>query len=155
MAELELTDDCAIHYLSEGGGERTFLLFNGATLPLEFWGGLADRLARASRVLRFDQRNAGSTRAQGVFSLNDVAPDAARLLDHLGIERAVVVGHAWGGRAAQVFTRDYPHRVDGMVICGTGGQFSPSVDAAALTSLNDAMRSGDRAAWETSVEAVY
>jgi pimeloyl-ACP methyl ester carboxylesterase len=41
------------------------------------------------------------------------------------------------------------------VICGTGGQFPPSVDAAELKSLNEATRSGDRTAWETSVEAVY
>jgi 3-oxoadipate enol-lactonase len=70
-------------------------------------------------VVRFDQRNAGATQADGSFSLLDIAADAAALLDYLKIERVIIAGHAWGGRVAQVFTRDYPHRVAGLVLCGT------------------------------------
>ncbi|MBI4768473.1 MAG: alpha/beta fold hydrolase [Deltaproteobacteria bacterium] len=73
------------------------MLFNGATLPLQFWDPVARDLAIQDRVLRLDQRNAGDTRASGSFSLLDVAADAAALLDHLQIERVIVAGHAWGG----------------------------------------------------------
>ena len=85
--------------------------------------------------MRLDQRNAGATRASGSFSLLDVAADAAALLDHLKIERAIVAGHAWGGRVAQVFARDYPHRVTGLVICGTGGQFPATVPPALVAAM--------------------
>lgn len=133
--------------------QQTFLLFNGASLTTEFWGSLATRLAESGRVIRFDQRNAGKTRYQGSFTLNDVAADAAALLDLLEVEKAVIVGHAWGGRAAQVFVRDYPHRVSAMVICATGGQFPP-VDTTTLDdAIREARKSDNRAAWEKAFEA--
>ncbi len=144
-----------VHYCIDGEGPHTLILFNGASLPLEFWGPVAERLAEHHRVIRFDPRNAGATRAEGSFTLNDVAADAAGLLDLAEVERAVLVGHAWGGRVAQVFARDYPHRVEGLVICGTGGQL-PAVPAGDLNrQLRDAMRAQDRPGWERAIEALF
>ena len=111
MPYLTVGGSAELHYRNDGTGSPALLLFNGATLPLEFWGPVAERLSQQHRVIRFDPRNAGATRAEGRFTLNDVAADAAALLDRAEVESAVAVGHAWGGRAAQVFARDYPHRV--------------------------------------------
>jgi pimeloyl-ACP methyl ester carboxylesterase len=151
----EWSSSVDIHYEVEGSGPATFLLFNGASLPLEFWGPVAPALAQHGRVLRFDQRNAGTTRAPGTFTLNDVAADAARLLDLVEAERAVVVGHAWGGRAAQVFARDYPHRVRGLVICGTGGELPVAGNGEISARLVAARRAGDRPAWEAALTELY
>lgn len=157
VAELELTDRCLLHYRIDGGpgGGCPLLLFNGASLPLEFWGSLVDRLAADRQVIRFDARNAGATKARGAFTLLDVARDAVNLLDTLGIERVVAVGHAWGGRVAQVFGRDYPHRVAGLVVCGTGGQFPPRVGDADLARMYAAFAERRRADWEAEIESMY
>ena len=80
------------------------LAFNGATLPLEFWDPVVAETEHALRWLRFDARNVGGTRAAGAFSLEDVAADGIALLDHVGLESAIVVGHAWGGRVGQAQT---------------------------------------------------
>jgi 3-oxoadipate enol-lactonase len=155
MSLLRLQQDLQLHYRVDGEGPMSWLLFNGATLPLQFWDPVAQGLATEHRVVRLDQRNAGATKASGCFSLLDVATDAAALLDHLKIERAIVAGHAWGGRVAQVFARDYPHRLTGLVICGTGGQFPATVPPALWQQWRDAARARDRERWEQTLEAAY
>lgn len=152
---LALSSSVDLNWRVDGNGPVVWLLLNGAGLPLEFWDDIAQALSAQHTVVRMDQRNAGKTRASGSFSLTDVAADAAALLDHLKVERVIVAGHAWGGRVAQVFARDHPHRVVGLVICGTGGQFPASTSAAALTSLREAGRSSDRIRWEAALEEAW
>jgi len=154
MTILKLEQSVQLHYLSEGDGPA-LLLFNGAGLPLTFWGETARQLACNHRVVRFDQRNAGNTRFEGSFTLNDVARDAALLLEHLGIDSATIIGHAWGGRVAQVFARDYAQMVGRMVICGTGGQFPPLDMGQWPEQYRTARRSGDRVAWEEALVAMF
>ncbi|HCY05423.1 MAG TPA: hypothetical protein DHU16_08200 [Gammaproteobacteria bacterium] len=145
----------AINYRVDGSGDTAWLLFNGATLALEFWDPLAVALAEHDTVVRFDQRNAGATQAEGLFSLPDTAGDAAAVLEHLGVESVIAVGHAWGGRAAQVFARDYPHLCRALVICGTGGQIPATVSEGLLARLREAVQAGDQVAWSARVEQIY
>lgn len=153
MPTLERQQNVKMHYAVDGDGDIALLLLNGASLPLEFWGDVASRLAERFRVVRFDARNAGKTEFAGAFTLNDIAADAMALLDHLQIEEAVVIGHAWGGRVAQVIARDYPHRVSHLVICGTGGQFPPADTKALDGDIRDARRAGDRERWAPLIES--
>lgn len=152
---LAIRDTVDLRYIAEGTGRPTWLLFNGGSLPLEFWDGLADDLASTGRVVRFDQRSAGGTRASGTFSLLDVAADAARLHAHLELGPVIAVGHAWGGRVAQVFARDYPHRVSALVLCGTGGQFPPRLEPGMQEALRAAAAARDRRAWEAALANSY
>ena len=148
---LNLDRALSLRYHSQGSGP-VLLLFNGATLPLEFWDPVADTLAQSYQIVRFDQRNAGESVFNGTFTLNDTAADAAAVLDHLDIDTAIVVGHAWGGRAAQVFARDYPHQTRALAICGTGGQLPATVDTENLKRQRQAATSGDRSVWEHALE---
>ena len=84
-SRLRLQHTVQLAYRIDGQGTPCWLLFNGASLPMQFWDGLAEGLARDATVVRMDQRNVGATRADGPFSLLDVAADAAALLDHLQI----------------------------------------------------------------------
>lgn len=155
MSLFEHRELCLTNYEVLGDTGPALLLFNGATIPLGFWGTMAPRLARHCRVVLFDQRDAGLTRFSGDFSLLDTAADGARLLDHLGIEKACVVGHARGGRAAQVFARDFPHRTAGLAICGTGGRFPSPGARERLTRLDQARRDRDREALADAVQEMY
>jgi pimeloyl-ACP methyl ester carboxylesterase len=131
------------------------LAFNGATLPLEFWDPVVAETEHVLRWLRFDARNVGGTRAAGGFSLEDIAADGAALLDHVGVEAAIVVGHAWGGRSAQVLVRDHAERVRGLVLVGSGGRHPAAVDAKAQYLLRRARRDGLRDAWEAALSDLY
>jgi pimeloyl-ACP methyl ester carboxylesterase len=145
-----------IHYRVDGAGERTFLLFNGATVPLTFWGERAMGLPTLGRVVRFDPRGVGASGdGPAPFSLGDVAADARALLDHLRIERAILVGHAWGGRVAQVFARDYPERSAALIVCSTGGHIPATGLEADREAMAAAERAGDRAAWDAAAARVY
>lgn len=129
-------------------GFRAAAFSLASTLPLEFWGPLAEKLSTIGRVICFDQRNAGGTQFEGEFTLGDVASDATRVLSHLGVQQAIVIGHAWGGRVAQVFARDFPDCVSHLVIIGTGGQFPP-VDMSETAALaQQARKRDDRTTWE-------
>ncbi|MCZ6619086.1 MAG: alpha/beta hydrolase [Gammaproteobacteria bacterium] len=155
MAMLNIQHDININYRVDGSGSPAWLLFNGATLPLEFWGSVAENLAQTSTVIRFDQRNAGDSQAEGAFTLNDTAADAAAILAHLDVSEVITVGHAWGGRAAQVFVRDYPHLVRGLVVCGTGGQFPPLLSSEVTKAMRKGAKTGDRPVWEAALESAF
>jgi pimeloyl-ACP methyl ester carboxylesterase len=79
-----------------------------------------------AQILRRDRRAAG-------YTLDDMALDAVGLLDHLGIDRAHVVGASMGGMIAQTLAIRHPERVLSLVsiMSNTGsrlnGQPSPRI----------------------------
>jgi pimeloyl-ACP methyl ester carboxylesterase len=95
--------------------------------PLLLIGGLADQLIhwddelcrdlsrRGHYVIRFDNRDAGlSTKfaqAASPYTLDDMADDAAGLLDALAIRKAHICGASMGGMIAQTVTIRHPSRV--------------------------------------------
>jgi pimeloyl-ACP methyl ester carboxylesterase len=97
---------------------------------------------RGFHVIRFDNRDAGlSTKiaapvpnvmalmagipAKAPYLLGDMAADAFGLLDHLGIERAHVVGTSMGGMIAQEMAIKAPERVLSLasIMSTTGDRF--------------------------------
>jgi pimeloyl-ACP methyl ester carboxylesterase len=107
------------------------LLIMGLGMQLIHWDReLCELLAgRGFRVIRFDNRDAGhSTKIEdgpkpnvwaaflgrtksASYTLDDMAADAFGLLDHLGIERAHLVGASQGGAIAQTMAIRRPDRV--------------------------------------------
>ena len=142
-----------IYCQQDGVAPPTFLLFNGAGCTTQTWGEMAEGLADSGQVIRFDMRGAGQTDTpEEPYTLETLAVDALALLDYLGIQRTVIIGHAFGGRVAQIFTRDYPERVSALILCGTGG-FFPPLPIRATTNITGS--STDRAPWEEAFLANY
>jgi pimeloyl-ACP methyl ester carboxylesterase len=79
---------------------------------------LGERLAARHRVILIDRAGLGWSRRRrrGGSSLAYQAAVLRDVLDRLGIDRAVVVGHSWGGALATTFALDYPERVAGLVL---------------------------------------
>jgi pimeloyl-ACP methyl ester carboxylesterase len=72
------------------------------------------------RTVTYDHRGVGESRDPGgAFSTADLADDAARLLDTIGIERANVLGAFMGGMVAQELALRHPARVERLVLVGT------------------------------------
>ena len=117
------------YYCSDGEGSLVFLLFNGAGCTTETWGELADGLSLLGQVVRFDARGCGKTELPRVeYTLETLAADALALIDHLEIPKVILVGHAFGGRVAQIFSRDHVDRTSALILCGTGGFYPPHID---------------------------
>jgi pimeloyl-ACP methyl ester carboxylesterase len=110
--------------------DPVFLLVSGLGRSMVSWDdGFCDRLVEQGfRVLRFDNRDTGhSTHLHDVvpdlaavrkgkrdaapYTLDDMADDAAGLLDALGADRAHVAGTSMGGMIAQTLAIRHPERV--------------------------------------------
>jgi 3-oxoadipate enol-lactonase len=108
-----------IHYDAQGEGPA-LLLLHGFPLDRGLWDPQFAALAQACTVVRFDLRGFGASPAgEGVLTMERIADDAALLLDHLGLSRAVVVGLSMGGYAAFAFARRHAERLRGLVLTNT------------------------------------
>jgi len=66
----------------------------------------------APRLLRFWL----GLRGEATYTLEDLADDAAAVLDHLGIERAHIVGASMGGMVAQIFAARFAERTKSLAV---------------------------------------
>src|SRR5262245_52535475 len=78
------------------------------------------RLAARHRVIVPDLRGHGRSRGlPPPYTVAQLARDLARLLDHLGVGAAAVVGYSQGGAIAQQFVLDHPGRCRRLVLACT------------------------------------
>jgi pimeloyl-ACP methyl ester carboxylesterase len=109
------------HVVEIGGAPAAppVVLIHGAGCNLEDMRlALGERLAARHRVILIDRAGLGwSERAgRGGSSPAYQAAMLRRVLDRLGVERAIIVGHSWGGALAAAFALDYPARVAGLAL---------------------------------------
>jgi pimeloyl-ACP methyl ester carboxylesterase len=100
-------------------GGTPLVLLHGAGCNLDDMRlALAARLAANHRAIFIDRPGAGWSESSG-RKVSSPAAQAAMLrdvLDRLGIDRAVLVGHSWGGALALAFALDHPQRTAGLVL---------------------------------------
>jgi pimeloyl-ACP methyl ester carboxylesterase len=78
------------------------------------------RLEQRRTLILFDNRGAGRTRDPGgLFSMPQMADDAAALLGWLGHDRADVLGVSMGGMIAQELALRHPRRLRRLVLAST------------------------------------
>lgn len=114
----------------------TALLVHGVTSSHLAWPFVLDALPGV-RLVAPDLRGRGaSNRVEGPAGLRAHAADLAATLDHLGIEKTLVVGHSMGGFVAVVFAHLYPERVSRLVLVDGGLPLDvpPGLDPDALVA---------------------
>jgi pimeloyl-ACP methyl ester carboxylesterase len=118
-----------VRYYHARDGARLAYTDSGATgtLPLLFihgwqangrvWTPVLDELTREHRVINADLRGYGaSAAAPGPFTVEAFAADVADLIDTIGLDPAVVVGHSMGATVAQRLAIDRPEAVEALVL---------------------------------------
>ncbi|MFM9107115.1 MAG: alpha/beta fold hydrolase [Chloroflexota bacterium] len=97
------------------------LMINGLGADHSGWYLQVPAIAGEFRTITFDNRDVGLTgagRNPRPYGIRQMADDAAGLLDHLGIERAHIVGASMGGAIAQEFALAYPGRTaSATIVC--------------------------------------
>ncbi|MEM8820589.1 MAG: 3-oxoadipate enol-lactonase [Pseudomonadota bacterium] len=115
-----------IRYRIEGDPRGPAILFaNALGTDLTVWDEVVARLPRGYAMIGYDKRGHGlSSVPAGALSIDDHASDLLRLIDHLGVEEAVICGVSVGGmiaqRAAVRAAVRAPERVRGLILCNTG-----------------------------------
>jgi pimeloyl-ACP methyl ester carboxylesterase len=101
-------------------GRHEIVLLHGQPGSGSDWQELAGHLPRELRILALDRPGYGASRqAAGGFALNARAVLAE--LDARGIERAVLVGHSYGGGVALSVAQLAPERVEALVLLASVG----------------------------------
>lgn len=105
-------DGVSLRYREFGGGEPV-LLIHGYTANLESLAGLGNVFAEGHRVIGVDVRGFGKSSkfSEPARFGQLMVDDVVRLLDHLQIRRAHVVGHSMGALIAANVASRYPERV--------------------------------------------
>ncbi|QBI54914.1 alpha/beta fold hydrolase [Streptomonospora litoralis] len=112
-------------FSSAAAGLPTAVLAHGWGAGRRVWGTVADRLIRGGhRVVLYDQRgHGGSGTGTEPIAVDRLGRDLAAVLEAVGAERAVVVGHSGGGFAALAHTsggsESAKRRVGGLVLVST------------------------------------
>jgi pimeloyl-ACP methyl ester carboxylesterase len=109
---------------------------HGLTANHTCWASVADVLAPAHRLLAYDLRGRGeSDKPDKGYSLAHHGDDLIGLLDHFGLDRAVLIGHSLGAHIAVRFAAVHPERVAKLVLVDGG----IDVRAEVLDSLRPAI----------------
>ncbi|TJY65015.1 alpha/beta hydrolase [Sinimarinibacterium sp. CAU 1509] len=109
-----------IYYEDTGGSGLPVVLAHGFLMDLEMFAPQVAALAPEFRVITWDERGFGKTEFDGqAFTYWDSARDCLALLDHLGIDRAVVGGMSQGGYLSLRVALTAPERVLGLVLIDT------------------------------------
>ena len=106
-----------------GGDGPAMLLLHGHPQTHIVWRKVAPRLVKAGyTVIAPDLRGYGDSEAppsdptHAPYSKREMARDQVALLDHLGHDSAIVIGHDRGGRVAHRMALDHPDRVSRIVV---------------------------------------
>jgi len=101
--------------------ERCLLFLHGAGGTHRLWAHQLQNL-KGVRTCALDLPGHGRSSGQGRTSIGDYRDLVLAFLDALGLERVILVGHSMGGAIAQSFALTHPHRLEGLVLVGTGAR---------------------------------
>src|SRR4051794_7298784 len=118
MSESGYADVNGVHMYYETHGEGTpLVLLHGGMLRADLnFAGLIPPLARKHRVIGVEMQGHGGTAdTEREITPAALASDVVGLLDHLGIDRAHVLGHSMGGAVTMELAISHPDRVRSVV----------------------------------------
>ena len=116
-------DGVEVAYIDEGGRDAApLVLVHGLGEHVGYWRHNVGPLSARYRVVALDLPGYGrSSKPAAEFSMRGYAETVRALMDHLGIDRAVVVGHSMGGQVALTFALRHPERLEGLILAAPAG----------------------------------
>ena len=122
-----VSDGIRLAFIDEGAGDPVLLIHGFASSAKINWvePGWVSLLTRNGfRAVAIDNRGHGESDKlydRALYSAPLMAQDARRLLDHLGIPRADVMGYSMGARITAFLALAHPERVRSAIFGGLGG----------------------------------
>src|SRR3981189_631338 len=115
-----------IAYLDEGEGDPIFLVHGFASTKNVNWvypTWVSERKKNRPRLLALDNRGHGDSAKlydPEAYHIGTMAADVSALMDHLGIERADIMGYSLGSRMTAWLARSQPQRLRSAIFAGIG-----------------------------------
>ncbi|HMK10116.1 MAG TPA: alpha/beta hydrolase [Acidimicrobiales bacterium] len=138
---------------SSGDGAPLCVILHGGPGLTDYTESLADELRSAlpsdATIVRYQQRGQVPSTTSGPFTVAQFVADAIEVIDHFDADKALVVGHSWGGHLALHVGCSHPQRVLGLLLVdalggvGDGGHgamaaiISERIGPDALASIDD------------------
>ncbi len=140
------SDGVKIHYVTEGEGEPVILIHGfTASIPVQWQlPGIFSKLAKDYQVIALDNRGHGrSDKPHDPQQYGaEMVEDVIRLMDHLKIERAHVVGYSMGGFMTGYLVSKYPDRVITATLGGAGWAQADAPELDFIDELAESLESG-------------
>jgi len=111
-----------VYYIEHGTQGTPVVFVHGAPANHLVWGLQVRALGDIARAVALDLPGHGRSDPPGRDSVEAYRDVVVGLLDALGFERAVIVGHSMGGAIAQTLALSHPDRVAGLGLVGTGAR---------------------------------
>ncbi|CAL1687807.1 unnamed protein product [Lasius platythorax] len=101
-----------------GNVEQPIMIMHGLLGSKSNWNTLSKAIHQKTKrkVIVVDARNHGDSPHSSNMSYKDMAEDVIQLLNDLGFERAVLVGHSMGGSAMMYTALNFPQRVEKLAV---------------------------------------
>lgn len=101
---------------SKADSQDHLIILHGLFGMLDNWHNMARKLSEHINVISVDQRNHGQSPHASEMSFELMSDDLAELMEDLQIEKAIVLGHSMGGKAAMKFADLHPDKVEKLII---------------------------------------
>ena len=126
-----------LYYEDSGGSGPPVIFSHGFLMDHEMFAPQVDALSDEFRCITWDERGFGATPATAPFTYYDSAADCLALLDHLGIDDAVLAGMSQGGFLSLRAALAEPSRVKALVLIDTQSGVEDEAVAPAYEAMHD------------------
>jgi len=114
-----------LHYIHHQGIDPPLILMHGLTANAHSFDAVLNAGIRRE-VLAVDLRGRGlSDKPAHGYTMQDHAADIIGMLDRLGMERAVIGGHSFGGLLSIYLAFHYPNRVEKIIMIDAAARMHP------------------------------
>lgn len=126
-----------IHYTDTGGDGSAVVLSHGLLMDHSMFDRQVEALSDQYRVITWDERGHGATASPGPFTYWDSARDVLALLDHLGVDSAVLGGMSQGGFLSLRAALLEPSRVRALILIDTQAGLEDPANAESYQQLHE------------------
>lgn len=119
-------------------GAPTAILVHGITANALAWAGVAEAVDRRINLLAVDLRGRAYSRDTAPpYGIDADVDDLVAVLDHAGLDSAVLAGHSLGAFVVCALAARHPDRVDSLIAVDGGARFAlpPDIDPDELLEL--------------------
>ncbi|WP_162914911.1 alpha/beta fold hydrolase [Desertibaculum subflavum] len=148
--------DGEIYYEKVGSGPALMLVPGLSGVGVAGWRPQIEAFAPHFTVITHDHRGCGqSTHSRITYSVDQMAADALKLMDALGIKQAHYVGHSTGGAMGQIIAGKHPDRIGRLVLSATWRVADPFFKLQFKVRKRSLLDSGVEAYAEAAALALY